>query len=81
LKVVDEAILGYEKFDIAKAIEKIKPDIIVVGYDQRSMEQAVKEYIREKGLKIEIVRIGKFKEDDLDSSLKIKQKIIEHFKR
>jgi len=81
LKVVDEAILGYERFDIGKAIEKIKPDIIVVGYDQRSMEQAVKDYIREKGLKIEIVRIGKFKEDDLDSSLKIKQKIIEHFRR
>ena len=81
LKVVDEAILGYEKFDIEKVIEKIKPEIIVVGYDQGGMEQTVKKYIEEQGLKIKIVRIGKFEEDELDSSSKIKQKIIEHFKR
>jgi FAD synthetase len=81
LKVVDEAILGYEKFDIGKVIEKIKPDIIVVGYDQDGMEQTVKNYIEKRKLKIKIVKIGKFEEDKLDSSSKIKQKIIEHFKR
>jgi len=81
LKVVDEAILGFEEFDIGKVVEKIKPDVIVVGYDQDNMEQAVKNYVREKGLKIKIVKIGKFGEDELDSSSKIKQKIIEDFKR
>ncbi|MEM1566321.1 MAG: adenylyltransferase/cytidyltransferase family protein [Candidatus Bathyarchaeia archaeon] len=81
LKVVDEAILGYEEFDIGRVIEKIKPDIIAVGHDQNGMEKAVKDYIREKGLNIKVVRIGKFSEDELDSSSKIKQKIIEHYKR
>jgi len=81
LKVVDEAILGYEEFDIGKVIEKIKPDIIAVGHDQDGMEKAVKNYVREKGLNIKVVRIGKFSEDELDSSSKIKQKIIEHYKR
>jgi FAD synthetase len=81
LKVVDEAILGYEEFDVGRVIEKIKPDIIVVGYDQKGMAQAVKNYIEKHGLKIKIVKISKFGEDELDSSLKIKQKIIEHFKR
>jgi len=81
LKVVDEAILGYEEFDIGKVIEKIKPDIIAVGHDQDGMEKAVKNYIREKGLNIKVVRIGKFSEDELDSSSKIKQKIIEHYTR
>ncbi|NWG10676.1 FAD synthase [Candidatus Bathyarchaeota archaeon] len=81
LKVVDEAILGYENFDIGKVIEKIKPDVIALGYDQASMEQKVKNYVEKKGLKINIVRIGKFEEDELDSSSKIKQKIIEDFKR
>jgi FAD synthetase len=81
LKVVDEAVLGYEKFDIGKVIEKIKPDIIVVGYDQNGMEKTVKDYIEKNGLKIEVVKVGKFGEDELDSSFKIKQKIIEHFKR
>jgi len=81
LKIVDEALLGYEEFDIGKVIERINPDIIAIGYDQDGMEQTVKNYVREKGLKIRVVKIGKFEEDELDSSLKIKQKIIEHFRR
>ena len=81
LKVVDEALLGYEEFDIEKVVERIKPDVIAVGHDQDSMEQTVKNYVKEKGLKIRVVKIGKFGEDALNSSSKIKQKIIEHFKR
>ena len=81
LRVVDEAILGYEKFDIGRVIEKIEPNIIVVGYDQDGMEKTVRDYIAENGLMIEVVKIGKFGDDELDSSFKIKQKIIEHFKR
>jgi FAD synthetase len=81
LKVVDEAILGYEEFDIEKVIDKIKPDVIVFGYDQKGMEKTVKDCIKMKGLKVKIVKIGKFGEDELDSSSKIKQRIIEDFKR
>ena len=81
LKIVDEALLGYEEFDIGKVIERINPDIIAVGYDQEGMEQTVKNYVKENGLKIRVVKISKFEEDELDSSLKIKQKIIEHFRR
>ena len=81
LKVVDEAILGYEEFDIGKVIEKIKPAVIVFGYDQNGMEKAVKNYMKEKGLKVKIAKINKFGEDELDSSSKIKQKIIEDFRR
>lgn len=81
LKVVDEAILGYKDFNIGKVIEKIRPDVIAVGHDQNGMEKVVKDYVREKKLKIKVVRIGKFGEDELDSSSKIKQKIIEHYRR
>ena len=81
LKVVDEAILGYEEFDIEKVIEKIKPDVIVFGYDQKGMEKTVKDYIKVKRLKVKVAKIGMFEEDELDSSSKIKQKIIEHFER
>jgi len=83
LKVVDEAILGYEDFDMEEVIEKIKPDVIAVGHDSHltGMEQAVRKCVKERGLKIKVVKIGKFGEDELDSSSKIKQKIIEHFKR
>jgi FAD synthetase len=81
LKVVDEAVLGYEDFDIGKVIEKIKPDVIALGYDQEDMERTLRDYVKQHGLSIRIVRIGKFSSDELDSSSKIKQKIVEDFKR
>jgi len=81
LKVVDEAILGYEDFDIGKVIEKIKPDIIALGYDRGDMERGVRNYLEEKGLAIKVVKIGKFEEEELNSSSKIKQKIIKYYKR
>ena len=83
LKVVDEAMLGYIGFDMEKVVERIKPDIIAVGHDSHlsSLERAVRDLVETKGLKIKIVKIGKFSSDELDSSSKIKQKIIEDFKR
>jgi len=77
LKVVDEAILGYEEADIGGVIEKIKPDIIALGYDETEVEREVKKAVAEKGLNVQIVKIGKFGKDELNSSSKIKRKIIE----
>lgn len=81
LRVVDEAILGYEKFDVAKVVEKISPDVVAFGYDQQEMEKTVRDYVEQHELKIKVVRIGKFSSDELDSSSKIKQKIIEDYGR
>jgi FAD synthetase len=77
LKVVDEAVLGYENFDIGEVIENVKPDVIALGYDQEEMEKEVRNYVDTHKLNIKIVRIGKFEEYTLDSSSKIKQKIID----
>ena len=41
------------------------------------MEQKVKDYIRAHELPVTVVRIGKYGENALDSSSKIKQKIID----
>jgi FAD synthetase len=81
LKVVDIALLGFEDFDIAEVVEKIKPDIIALGYDQEKMAQNVEAYLKNHNLPVKVVRIGKFGEDALDSSSKIRQKIIEKFAR
>ena len=81
LKVVDEAILGYEKFDVAKVVEKISPDVVAFGYDQQRMEKTVRDYVKQHRLKIRVVRVGKFSSDELDSSSKIKQRIIEDYRR
>jgi FAD synthetase len=77
LRVVDEAVLGYENFEISEVLDEIKPDIVALGYDQADMEKAVQTYLAKHRLPIQVVRIGKFGENALDSSSKIKQKIIE----
>jgi FAD synthetase len=79
LKVVDEAILGLENFDIGDIIATVKPDIIALGYDQTDMEQLVQEYIMKKQVDVKVERVGKFEADELDSSSKIRQKIVEKF--
>jgi FAD synthetase len=81
LKVVDEAVLGFEEFDIGDVIERIKPDVIALGYDQADMEKHVQEYVDKHKLNVTVIRIGKFGEDALDSSSKIRQKIVEKFSR
>ncbi len=77
LKVVDEAILGWEEFSIDKVIERIKPDIIAVGHDQYGIEIEVLKAIQKRKADIEVARIGRFGKRELDSSSKIVSRIIE----
>lgn len=81
LKVVDEAVLGFEKFDLGDVVERVKPDVIALGYDQTEVEKGTKAYVDNHMLNIKVVRIGKFEEDELDSSSKIRKKIVENFVR
>lgn len=81
LKVVDEALLGYQDFDIGTVIEKLKPDVVAVGHDQDGIEEQVRKAVTQKGLPVQVVKIGKFGKDELDSSLKIKRKITELYKK
>ena len=77
LKVVDEALLGYPDLDMAAVLDRVQPDVIAVGYDQDGIEAMAKKAIEERGLEIEVKRISRFAQDDLDSSSKIKRKIVE----
>ena len=79
LKVVNEAILGWEDFSIDKVIEIIEPDIIAVGHDQDGIENEVQKAIEEKNVSIKVAKIGRFGKRELDSSSKIVRKIIESF--
>ena len=83
LKVVDQAILGHKNLDMAKVLEEIKPDIVALGYDSHisSLERSVDDAIKKEGLKIEVAKIAKFSSDELDSSSKIKQRIVEQVQR
>lgn len=81
LNVVDEAVLGFEKFDLGHVIERVKPDVIALGYDQVDMEKDTRVYVDKNKLNVKVVRVDKFEEDELDSSSKIRQKIVEKFSR
>ena len=72
LKPVDKAILGNEGPDKLKIVEEIKPDIIVLGYDQAWDEKELKKSLEKRGLKIQILRLKKY---DDTSSTSIKNKI------
>ena len=81
LRVVNEAVLGLEDFNIGDVIDRVKPDVIALGYDQKEMETKVREYVKKHRLRIRVVRLGKFENDELSSSSKIREKIVEHFAR
>ena len=56
LRQVDAAILGVEG-DIYVTLEKVKPDVVALGYDQYHMEDEVKTNAAKRGMKIEVVRL------------------------
>jgi len=74
LKYVDNAILG-SKEDMLKPIEKIKPDIIALGKNQKIDENFLKKEFKKRGINAKIVRIKSYWNGKLNSSKKIIKKI------
>ncbi len=60
LRFVDRAVIGHGT-DILKTVEKIKPDIIALGYDQNLKEKELEKRLKERGFFCRIVRIQKLK--------------------
>ena len=56
LKDVDAAILGVEG-DIYITLEKVKPDVVALGYDQYHLEDDVRKEAARRGMKVEVVRL------------------------
>ena len=60
LKNVKKAVLGQKNSDYFKIFEEIKPDIIMLGPNQKVKIDQVKEGLREKGLNnVEVIRLKK----------------------
>lgn len=75
LKPVDDAILG-DPQDQLKSVERLKPDIIALGYDDYHNVEALQAKLKERGLQAQIVRISKF-DHDLDGTRKIIRRIFD----
>ena len=56
LRQVDAAILGVEG-DIYVTLQKVKPDIVALGYDQYHLEGEVKRESAKRGMKLRVVRL------------------------
>jgi len=81
LKVVDEAILGYKDMDLESVLDRAKPDIVAVGHDQKEIMEQVLILKDRKGLRLRVVQVGRFGEEDLNSSSKIRRKIMNDSRR
>jgi FAD synthetase len=60
IRLVDTVVLGDQK-DVYKRIREIKPDVIVLGYDQMHFTDKLEEKIQEFKLKTKIVRAKAYK--------------------
>ena len=58
LNYVDKAFLGYGE-DKYKIIEEIRPDIICLGYDQKSFNNDLKNKLKKRGLNPKIIKFEK----------------------
>ena len=56
LTMVDRAVVGHEN-DIFETVKEIKPDIIVLGYDQTHQEKFIGDGCKRINLDVEIVRL------------------------
>ena len=79
IKYVDKAILGDEE-DMFKPIMEIKPDVIVLGYDQHFNEKWLEEELKKRNLNCKVIRIKAKEECEYCSSAKIIKRIFQVFK-
>ncbi len=56
LSMVDNAVIGHED-DIFETVKEIKPDIIVLGYDQIHQEKFIDDGCKRINLDVKIVRL------------------------
>jgi FAD synthetase len=76
LRCVDHAILG-DKTDMFRPIAEIRPAIITIGFNQHFDEENLRQQLASRGLSAEIIRIGKYGDDELCSSRLVVQRIVE----
>lgn len=80
LGMVDEAVLGYDTLDHTLIVQDIRPDVIALGYDQKTDIPALEREFKENGMNTKIVRLNQQVADGLCSSTLIRQRIIEFYR-
>lgn len=66
-KLVDRAVLG-DPEDRYAVIEALKPDVICLGYDQRTFVDQLPNELQKRGISADIIRLKPFKPERYKSS-------------
>jgi cytidyltransferase-like protein len=66
LRQVDAAILGVEG-SIYETLERVKPDVVALGYDQHHAEKDIRREARRRGIRLKVVRL-KARDMDIKTS-------------
>ncbi len=67
-KFVNSVILG-DLSSPYNVIQKIKPDVICLGYDQKGYSEQLSNFLKTEGLKTKVIRIESHKPEKYKSSL------------
>lgn len=74
-KLVDTIISGDSELSSWQVIEKEKPDIIALGYDQINLKNHLEKFITENKLEISLVTIPPLHDGEMHSSV-LRKKIV-----
>jgi len=77
---VNQALVGLDTDDHTEIVVQTKPDIIALGYDQYTNLERLEQRISELGLHTKIVRLEKSIADGLNSSTRIRKRIIDFYR-
>ena len=79
IRMVDRALIGDDR-DMYKTVERVRPDIIALGFDQKHDETKILAEIERRGFgPVRMVRVGQFG-GELEATRRIVQKIIEWYR-
>jgi len=76
IRYVDEVIAGTPDLDICDILRRVRPDIVVLGYDQTWLRKLVEEAAREARLSISIVQLPRFPVKP-GSSTEVRRRLLE----
>ncbi len=67
VELVDQAVLGKPRDKLA-IVEKVKPDTICLGYDQRAFTKNLRDELKKRGVYVRVVRLRAYRPDQYKSS-------------
>ncbi len=79
LYYVHRVVLG-SPGDIFDILEVVKPEVVLLGPDQRVSEARVREEARKRGLDVEVYRLGELKQCELCGTSKIVKRMLEVYR-